>query len=270
MALLHSKRKTSLSSPVAHTNFTVPAASPPASLVSALASNELTYSIQWAWVRAATPASSLILISSSVMESKISSKNSRGRSLSLLIPRLILTNSSFVIFLFTESLCWSVFSITMAYESTCAASAEHSRPPLFCVCAKYLLEKLSMIRSIFWDSPGSRKDSRYTRIASTKRAFSKLKVSVYSARTSTENSSGSPSTTPTWALSRPGVNLRKCATCRASLHSAASTSGGYFCMSSQTRLPEPLCMVSLNAVMQGRVDSFWCLDSLSLLASAAV
>mmetsp|Transcript_17210 Transcript_17210/g.49113 ORF Transcript_17210/g.49113 Transcript_17210/m.49113 type:complete len:278 (+) Transcript_17210:2587-3420(+) len=111
-------------------------------------------------------SSSASVMGAALMRSKISSRNWASRSLPLHIPLLLRRKPSFVIFFSSlmAGLWRSVWSMMTENANTNATSAD-GNTSLF--SAQYRAAKVSMMRSIFWASPGRRKPDRKWRMATS-------------------------------------------------------------------------------------------------------
>mmetsp|Transcript_12446 Transcript_12446/g.32744 ORF Transcript_12446/g.32744 Transcript_12446/m.32744 type:complete len:297 (+) Transcript_12446:2627-3517(+) len=137
-------------------------------------------------------SSSANVIGAALMRSKISSRNCASKSLPLQMPRLFLRKPSLVIFFssFIAGLCKSVCNIITEKARTNATSADGNTSALR---AQYLAAKVSMMRSIFWASPGKRKPARKCLMATSNSRPEKSICSPYECKTLTQN--------PSWYVS---------------------------------------------------------------------
>ena len=112
-----------------------------------------------------------------------------GKSAPSSMPRLFRRKPSFVILFFTCGLCASVLSMITEKASTYAVSADLYSPGF---CLQNLSANFSMSRSIFCDSPGSRKPSRNFLMPSSRVWSVKSIASTYACITDSIGSSRSP------------------------------------------------------------------------------
>mmetsp|Transcript_9999 Transcript_9999/g.34492 ORF Transcript_9999/g.34492 Transcript_9999/m.34492 type:complete len:252 (-) Transcript_9999:301-1056(-) len=140
-------------------------------------------------------SSSAKVMGASLMRSKISSRNAPSRSAPLQMPRLLRRKPSLVIFFssLTAGLCKSVWSMITENARTNATSAD-GKTALF--NAQYRSAYFSIMRSIFWASPGRRKPLRKWRMATSNSKPVKSIASTYSWSTLTQKPSWYASSLP--------------------------------------------------------------------------
>mmetsp|Transcript_109808 Transcript_109808/g.310351 ORF Transcript_109808/g.310351 Transcript_109808/m.310351 type:complete len:258 (-) Transcript_109808:716-1489(-) len=124
------------------------------------------------------------------------------------MPLALLTNCAFVILFLTPGLCRSVCSMISAKERMKAQSACTNFPGL---SFQNFSANFSIIRSIFWASPGSRKEARSMRRASTMPRPVKGKSSMNCLRTSPLKSLRFARYSPICRMSKSGVCRRNAA-----------------------------------------------------------